>query len=85
MSYPNAVPEASSPLQQDHGQGYLSSETEKAQLRATSLYLIQSIVERHGGTTDIDLATNTINIDVPEGEEAVCAKEIEAQIGRMYQ
>ncbi len=85
MSYQNAVPAPSSPLQQDHSQGHLSSEIEKAQLRATSLYLIQSIVERHGGITEIDLATNTLNIDVPEGEEAVCAQEIDDQIGRMCQ
>jgi hypothetical protein len=40
-------------------------------------------VENHGGTIDIDLATNTIQIDVPQEEEAVCAKEIEDQVGKL--
>jgi hypothetical protein len=37
-------------------------------------------VERFGGTTEIDLATNTINIDVPSDQEASCAEEIEEQM-----
>ncbi|UCD88073.1 MAG: hypothetical protein JSV01_10145 [Desulfobacterales bacterium] len=59
------------------------SRAEKAQLRATSLYLIRKIVERHGGTLNTDLATDTINIDVPEKDRAACAQEIEEQIGAM--
>ncbi|UCG81764.1 MAG: hypothetical protein JSV60_05695 [Desulfobacterales bacterium] len=48
-----------------------------------SLYLIRKIVERHGGTLNTDLATDTINIDVPEKDRAACAQEIEEQIGAM--
>ena len=62
---------------------YIWSTNEKSRLRAMSLYLIRSIVEGHGGTIDVDLATDTINIDVPEQEEAACALEIEKQVGKM--
>ncbi len=31
----------------------------------------------------MDLATDTINIDVPEQERAACTQEIEEQIGAM--
>jgi hypothetical protein len=83
MSYPNTAEALSTPHQQDQSNGYSLSESEKAQLRATSLYLIRSIVERHGGTAEIDLGTNTINIDVPDAEETLCAQEIEEQVARM--
>ena len=63
--------------------GYVRATSEQAKLRALSLYLIRSIVERHGGTIEIDLATDTININVPEKEEASCAQEIEKQVGAM--
>jgi sensor histidine kinase regulating citrate/malate metabolism len=59
------------------------SKAEKAQLRATSLYLIRKIVERHGGTLEMDLATNTIDIKVPEKERVACAREIEEQVSSM--
>lgn len=55
--------------------------SEKCRLRTLSLYVIRSIVERHGGTIDIDLATDTINIDVPVKEQSACAVEIEEQVG----
>ena len=56
---------------------------QKAELRATAMFVIRSIVERHHGTMDMDLATNTININVPEQEEVACAEEIEEQVGTM--
>jgi hypothetical protein len=59
------------------------SRGEKAQLRATSLYLIRKIVERHGGTMEIDLATDTIDINMPEKERVACAQEIAEQVGVM--
>ncbi len=62
---------------------YIWSTGEKAQLRATALYLIQSIVDRHGGSAEVDLATNTINIDVPKNEQVACAQEIEEQMDAM--
>ena len=57
------------------------STSEKSKLRALSLFIIQSIVERHGGSAEIDLATNTINIDLPDEEKVACAQEIEEQVG----
>ncbi len=62
---------------------YIWATNEETKLRALSLYLIRSIVEKHGGSMDIDLATDTINIDVPEKEQAACAQEIEEQAGPM--
>jgi len=63
---------------------YVWATSEKTRFRTLSLYLIRSIVEKHGGTINIDLATNTINVDVPEQEKAACAQEIEEQVGAMY-
>ena len=36
---------------------YVWATNEEVKLRAQSLYVIQSIVERHGGTVDIDMTT----------------------------
>ncbi len=57
--------------------------SEQAKQRSLSLYLIRSIVEKHGGNIQVDLATDTISIDVPKEEEIACAHEIEQQIGSM--
>jgi sensor histidine kinase regulating citrate/malate metabolism len=62
---------------------YVWATSQKSKLRALSLYLIRSIVEKHGGTIKIDLATDTINIDVPDQEKDACAQEIEEQVGAM--
>ncbi len=62
---------------------YVWATSEKSKLRALSLFLIRSIVERHGGTIVVDLATDTINIDVPPQEKTACAQEIEEQLGAM--
>ncbi len=72
------------PLNAKHAaEDYIWSTSEKARLRAFSLYLIRTIVERHGGTIDIDLATNTIDIDVPAKEQTACTLEIDQQVGSM--
>jgi sensor histidine kinase regulating citrate/malate metabolism len=63
---------------------YVWATSEKTRMRTLSLYLIRSIVEKHGGTINIDLATDTINIDVPEQEKVACAQEIEEQVGAIY-
>jgi hypothetical protein len=55
----------------------------KAKSRAFSLYIIRSIVEKYGGTVVIDIATNTIDIDVPEKERLACAQEIEENVGSL--
>ena len=62
---------------------YVWATSEKTRLRALSLYLIRSIAEKHGGTIEIDLATDTITIDVPDGEKVECAQEIQEQVGTM--
>ena len=55
--------------------------SEQTRLRALSLYIIRCIVEKHGGNVEIDLATNTIDIDVPDEARLDCAQEIEEQVG----
>ena len=76
---------ASDQLSRDEGKDqlghYVWSTSEKSKLRALSLYIIRSIVERHGGSIEIDLATDTINIDLPKEEKVACAQEIEEQVG----
>ncbi|MDY6837591.1 MAG: hypothetical protein SWH78_06430 [Thermodesulfobacteriota bacterium] len=67
----------------DRPEDYVWSTSEQARFRAFSLWIIRSVVQRHGGTVDIDLATDTINIDVPVAEQAACALEIEEQVGAM--
>jgi sensor histidine kinase regulating citrate/malate metabolism len=67
----------------DAAQDLVWATSEQAKLRALSLYVIRSIVEKHGGTIEVDLATDTINIDVPKTEELACAREIEEQLGSM--
>ena len=57
------------------------SRGQKAQLHATALYLVRSIVEKHGGTAEMDLATDTIKILVPEKERVACAEKIKEQVG----
>lgn len=64
-------------------QDFVWATSEQAKLRALSLYVIRFIVEKHGGTIDVDLTTDTINIDVPKTEELACATEIEEQVGSM--
>ncbi|NVL90000.1 MAG: hypothetical protein HWN69_03245 [Desulfobacterales bacterium] len=59
------------------------SEGEKVRLRALTLFIIRSIAERHGGSIKIDLATDSIYIEVPDEESSACAQEIEAQMGAM--
>lgn len=78
---------ASDQLRRDDEKGrpehYVWSTSEKSRLRALSLYVIRSIVERHGGSIEIDLATDTINVDVPDEEKVACAQEIKEQVGTM--
>jgi len=62
---------------------YIWATSERTRLRTESLYIIRTIVEKHHGTIDIDLKTDTINIDVPDDERTVCAQEIEEQVGGM--
>lgn len=63
---------------------FVFATSEQARLRALSLYIIRCIVERRGGTVEVDLATNTIDIDVPDAERLDCAQEIEEKVGSLY-
>lgn len=71
------------PTGDDHPQDYVWGSSEQAKQRSLSLYLIRAIVEKHGGTIQVDLATDTLYIDVPQEEELACAREIEEQVGSM--
>ena len=53
---------------------------EQVRLRALSLFIMRSTAEKHGGTVEIDLATDSICISVPDKEKAACVREIEAQL-----
>jgi sensor histidine kinase regulating citrate/malate metabolism len=77
----SSTPDSTEPKHQ--AESFVWATSEKTRLRALSLYLIRSIVERHGGTIDIDLVTDTISIDVPKKEEVTCALEIEEQVGNI--
>lgn len=67
----------------DEAEDYVWGSSEQAKQRSMSLYLIRSIVEKHGGSVQVDLATDTLYIDVPKEEEFACAQEIEEQVGSM--
>ena len=82
-SYSNASDQVSQDDEKVQPEHYVWSTSEKSRLRALSLYIIQSIVERHRGSMEIDLATDTINIDLPNEEKVACAQEIEEQVGTM--
>lgn len=56
---------------------------DKTHAKTLSLYIIRSIVEKHGGTLTVDLETDTINIDVPADKEEIVAQEIEDAVGDM--
>ena len=60
------------------------SSSEKSKMRATALYLVQSIVQKHGGSLSVDIETDTININVPDGKETDCAIEIADAVGGMH-
>jgi hypothetical protein len=57
--------------------------SDQARERARSLYVIRSIVEKHGGTIQINVETNTLDIDVPEERRHACAQEIEENMGAL--
>jgi sensor histidine kinase regulating citrate/malate metabolism len=80
-SYSHASDEPCRVNRKDQPEYYVWSTSEKSKLRALTLYVIQSIVERHRGSVEIDLATDTINIELPDEEKAACAREIEEQVG----
>ena len=54
---------------------------EKATLRALSLSVIRFTVDEHQGQLTNEQCTECIDIDVPEGEEALCAERIGEKMG----
>jgi hypothetical protein len=58
--------------------------SEKSRIRTLSVHIMRSIAERHGGTIEKDLLTDTIDIWVPERKRAVCAREIQERVGAMH-
>jgi hypothetical protein len=74
-------PQARSPNWEDQSFGVNGySEGEMARLQALCIFIVRSVAEKHGGTIEIDLATDTMKINVPDGEQMACAKEIEEQV-----
>ena len=67
----------------DPVEDYVWSTSEESKARVTSLFIIQAIVAKHGGTVDIDLATDMLSINVPPEKELACAQEIAEQMGAM--
>lgn len=58
--------------------------SEKSRIRTLSVHIMRSIAERHGGTIEQDVFTDTIDIWVPQSERAVCAQEIHEHVGAMH-
>ena len=79
----NNVSNGWDPAEDEELKDYVWGSSEQAEYRSLSLYVIRSIVEKHGGSVQVDLATDTLCIDVPKEEEVACAQEIEEQIGSM--
>ena len=63
------------------------STCDESKERARSLYVIRSIVDRYGGTIDIDIEENRLDIDFPKTvskeDQAACALEVEEELNKM--
>lgn len=57
--------------------------SEQVRRQALALYIIRSTAEKHGGNVEIDLASDSLSITLPEKEKAACVQEIEAQLESM--
>ena len=60
---------------------FVWSTSEHVRLRALQVYLIRSVVERYGGSVDVNLLTGAIQVDVPIDQQGACAEEIEKKMG----
>ncbi len=45
------------------------------------LYLIRSVVEKHGGHMEIDENAGTYTVTISEGRKAACLRELKETIG----
>ena len=57
---------------------------EAVQLRALKLYVLNSTAQRHGGTVEYDLATDSVEISVPKEKISACTEEVAKQLGAAY-
>lgn len=57
---------------------------EDAQLRALKLFVLASTAEKYGGTMAFDLATDTVEINVPKEALAACTQEAAKQLGAAF-
>lgn len=81
--YAGHLSNATSPGEESELEQYVFSSNEKARIRTMSLFVIRSIVEKYGGTMEVDLETDTLHIDVPKEVELDCARDIEEQVGSL--
>jgi hypothetical protein len=63
---------------------FIWSTSEQARLRALSVYMIRSIVEKYSGTIKIDPVGDTISVNVPKEARSACAQEIKGQLGGVW-
>ena len=78
----NETPEGLSPLDERLlAQEFVWATTEEGRLRALSVYMIRSIVERYSGTIEFDSTNDTISISVPKEEHVSCTEEIQKRLG----
>ena len=57
---------------------------EAVQLRALKLYVLNSAAQKHGGTVEYDLATDSVEISVPKEKISACTEEVAKQLGAAY-
>ena len=78
--YYNATEKTSLPDDGGAAQNRFCSAGEQVRLQGLSLFIIRSTAEKQGGSAEVDLASDSINMSVPEKEKAACIREIEAQL-----
>lgn len=58
--------------------------SEDAHLRALKLFVLASTARKYGGTMHYDLATDTVEINVPKEALAGCTQEAARQLGAAF-
>ena len=51
---------------------------------AASVYVIHAIAKKYHGKAEVDLASHSIDIQVPDEQKAACLKEIEEKTGMVF-
>jgi hypothetical protein len=57
---------------------------EAVRLRALKLYVLSTTAQKHGGTVEYDLASDSVEISVPKEEISACTEEVAKQLGAAY-